>query len=61
MNQQEQLLNETTLQLDAIQKEKHEYEQQLQTNQQTIEELQTTNSQLHTELDQKVTTTKRQF
>ncbi|CAF0905703.1 unnamed protein product [Rotaria sordida] len=53
INQHEELLNETKLQLDNIQKEKYDQEKQLENNQQTIDELQLKISQLNTELDQK--------
>ncbi len=50
IHQQEELINQTKLQLNTTQNEKEHLEKQLQ----SIEELQTTISQLHTDLDHKV-------
>ncbi len=54
MNQQEEIINQTKLQLDSLQNDKNHLEKQIQTNEQTIEELQITISQLNMELNEKV-------
>jgi hypothetical protein len=54
INQQEQLRNETKIQLNIIEKEKHDIEQRLQIKQEVIEKLQITLPQLHDKLDEKV-------
>ncbi len=54
LNQQEEVVNQTKLQLNNLQNEKDHLEKQIQTNEQTIEELQITIFQLHTELNEKV-------
>lgn len=46
--------NETKIQLNTIEKEKNDIQQQLQIKQQIMEKLQTTLSQLHDKLAQKV-------